>query len=156
MTCAHDAARHPAEQTLKPAPAGSLAITQALLSDLPCGAPDCAADLRLLAADAAIRSGQRDLGSGYLAQVTPTTARQRVRALLLRAQLAQAAGQVAQAAGYFQRSAQAARDEGLGAEEGDVLSLLAQMQHRAGKNNEALEALARVLAPAALPAGASA
>lgn len=146
MTCAHDDARQHAEQILKTDPAGSLAITQALLSDPPCGVPDCAADLRLLAADAAIRIGQRDLGSGYLAQVTPTTARQRVRALLLRAQLAQAAGQVAQAAGYFQRSAQAARDEGLGAEEGDVLSLLAQMQHRAGKNNEALEALARVLA----------
>ncbi|WP_155864545.1 EAL domain-containing protein [Deinococcus ficus] len=145
MTCAHTDARQHAGQILKTDPADCLALTQALLEDLPCGAPDCAADLCLLAADAALRCGERDLSSAFLEQVTPTTAGGHVRSLLLRAQLAQGSGQVTQAAVYVQRAAQAARDAGLRGEEGDALSLLAQMQHRAGKSNEALHLLARVL-----------
>lgn len=145
MTCPHSELREQAERVLKSDPGTSLSIITPLLTAPPCEDPECSATLLLLAADAALRCGQRDDSGRYLEQVAGTGAPQQVRLLLLRAQLAQSGGQSTQAAVYFQRAARTARDHGLPTEEGDALSLLAQMQHRAGRSSEAMLLLDRVL-----------
>lgn len=145
VPCPHKEAREQATRLLKRDPVQSLEIVKSVLKLPACTDSECSIDLYLLAAEAAFRSGARDESIQYLLNVLPTSAPHRVRALLLRAQLAHSNGETSQAGVLFRQAAQTARDSQLNSEEGDVLSLLAQMEHSAGKSQEALVLLNRVV-----------
>ncbi|WP_019012419.1 EAL domain-containing protein [Deinococcus aquatilis] len=135
--------RASAQRLLASDPAQSLELAQQALAQPGPGGPGLLPELHLIAAEAAWRLGQRGMSAEHLEQVVPCAPLQ-ARIHLLHAQHALQAGHLAEAALAAQSSVQAACTGRQHAEEGDALSLLAQIQHRSGEGAAALRTAVRL------------
>ncbi|UQN08084.1 EAL domain-containing protein [Deinococcus sp. QL22] len=141
-SCLHVAARANL-QTLSAAHPEQALERFTVLIEQGCPDPTCGPDLRLMAADILLRIGALERLRVQLDACSPQTAEQRVRYALLLGQADTRTGRLHEAAQHFRAALDEAASTQLLSHQAAATSFLAQVRHRTGNSDEALNLIAQ-------------